>query len=100
GGISFADPLREGRKTSSLNRAAKAALVFCFPHLVRASSSHLLQNKTPAKLGFSDEVLRRERDSNPRKCYLQRFSRPPQSTALPSLRRKNRVAHPHFRTFA
>ena len=66
GGISFADPLSGGLKPSSLNRAAEAALVFCFPHLVRASSSHLLQTKTPAKLGFSDEVLRRGRDSNPR----------------------------------
>ena len=28
---------------------------------------------------------RRERDSNPRRCYPQRFSRPPQSTTLPSL---------------
>ena len=28
---------------------------------------------------------RRERDSNPRKLSLQRFSRPPHSTALPSL---------------
>ena len=32
--------------------------------------------------------MRRERDSNPRTCYSQRFSRPPQSTTLPSLRRK------------
>ena len=28
---------------------------------------------------------RRERDSNPRRCYPQRFSRPSQSTTLPSL---------------
>ena len=30
-------------------------------------------------------LLRRERDSNPRRCDPQRFSRPPQSTTLPSL---------------
>ncbi len=30
-------------------------------------------------------ILRRERDSNPRRCDPQRFSRPPHSTALPSL---------------
>ena len=30
-------------------------------------------------------VLRRERDSNPRSLSAQRFSRPPQSTTLPSL---------------
>ena len=35
---------------------------------------------------------RRERDSNPRTCYSQRFSRPPHSTALPSLRRKSKVS--------
>ena len=35
-------------------------------------------------------IKRRERDSNPRTCYSQQFSRLPQSTALPSLRRKNR----------
>ena len=32
---------------------------------------------------------RRERDSNPRTFYSQRFSRPPHSTALPSLRAQN-----------
>ena len=31
--------------------------------------------------------LRRERDSNPRSLSAQRFSRPPQSTTLPSLQR-------------
>jgi hypothetical protein len=36
-------------------------------------------------------LKRRERDSNPRKLSLQRFSRPPHSTALPSLRRKSKV---------
>src|SRR4051794_19579014 len=32
---------------------------------------------------------RRVRDSNPRRCYPQQFSRLPQSTALPTLRRKS-----------
>ena len=32
---------------------------------------------------------RRERDSNPRSLAAQRFSRPPQSTTLPSLLRRN-----------
>jgi site-specific DNA recombinase len=35
--------------------------------------------------GSNSYHCRRERDSNPRKVALQRFSRPPQSTALPSL---------------
>ena len=30
-------------------------------------------------------LLRRDRDSNPRNLSVQRFSRPPQSTTLPSL---------------
>ena len=38
--------------------------------------------KKPSKIG---RLLRRERDSNPRRCDPQRFSRPPQSTTLPSL---------------
>ena len=36
--------------------------------------------------------LRRERDSNPRNLSVQRFSRPPQSTTLPSLLRRNWLA--------
>ena len=35
--------------------------------------------------GFYFSFERRERDSNPRKLTLQRFSRPPRSTTLPSL---------------
>ncbi len=38
-------------------------------------------------------LARRERDSNPRTCDSQRFSRPPHSTALPSLRGKSKVFH-------
>ena len=34
---------------------------------------------------------RRERDSNPRNLTVQRFSRPPHSTTLPSLRGENKV---------
>src|SRR5690348_4271623 len=47
---------------------------------------------TKAALKAAFVNLRRERDSNPRRCYPQRFSRPPHSTALPSLRRKYRFA--------
>lgn len=39
-------------------------------------------------------ILRRERDSNPRTCYSQQFSRLPQSTTLPSLRGKCRKGKP------
>gem|GEM_PF-3668880 len=37
-------------------------------------------------------IRRRERDSNPRTFDSQRFSRPPHSTALPSLRVQNNSA--------
>ena len=40
-------------------------------------------NKKPAPL-VGRVHQRKEGDSNPRRCYPQRFSRPPQSTALPS----------------
>ena len=43
-----------------------AHLSFCFPHLVRVNSSHLLQTKCPAVGGDIFSVLRRGRDSNPR----------------------------------
>ena len=41
--------------------------------------------------------VRRERDSNPRTCDSQRFSRPPHSTALPSLRRKSKTSKPNYK---
>ena len=41
--------------------------------------------KSPVNLSIYRTLLRRERDSNPRNLSVQRFSRPPQSTTLPSL---------------
>ena len=41
--------------------------------------------------------VRRERDSNPRTCDSQRFSRPPNSTALPSLRRESKTSKPNYK---
>ena len=38
---------------------------------------------------ISEYLKRRERDSNPRRCYPQRFSRPPHSTALPFLQKNS-----------
>jgi hypothetical protein len=73
----LADPLGEGLKTETMS-VRFAHLSFCFPHLVRVNSSHLLQTKCPAKGGDIVSVLRRGRDSNPRKCNLQQFSRLPQ----------------------
>ena len=41
-------------------------------------------------------IGRRERDSNPRTCNSQRFSRPSQSTTLPSLRVQNNSLSTEF----
>ena len=62
------------------------ALHFLFPALVKAGLGSSLNKKCPFR-GFL--FWRRERDSNPRRLAPQRFSRPPHSTALPSLRGKN-----------
>ena len=53
------------------------------------------KNKTAALQRQSNE-LRRERDSNPRTCNSQRFSRPSQSTTLPSLRVQNNSLSTEF----
>ena len=49
---------------------------------------------------FCFVLLRKERDSNPRNLSVQRFSRPPQSTTLPSFRRKSRNYFPFCQIFA
>ncbi len=46
----------------------------------------------PSKSLIYNYKLRRVRDSNPRRCNPQQFSRLPQSTTLPTLRRKNKCA--------
>jgi len=59
------DPLNEGLKSPSSNlQAAKAALVFCFPHPDQASSTVCSKQKTRSKsCGFDNEDLRRERNA-------------------------------------
>ncbi len=47
----------------------------------------LASKKVVNRVNFDEfENWRRERDSNPRNLSAQRFSRPPHSTTLPSLR--------------
>ena len=65
-GLATLIPEGGGQSLHHRTWAAIAALSFCSPHLVRTSSSHLFQTKTPAVPGFCDEVLRKGRDSNPR----------------------------------
>ena len=71
--------------------APRCARRFLFPSAPASELASLPEIKNAAdEVGSAVAgVLRRERDSNPRKCYLQQFSRLPQSTALPSLRAQN-----------
>ena len=55
---------------------------------VVSGANHAYKQQSPAVAGLS-MVWRRVRDSNPRSYYRQRFSRPPHSTTLPTLRRKS-----------
>ena len=52
----------------------------------------LIKNKKESTFRTPFCFWRRERDSNPRNLSVQRFSRPPQSTTLPSLLRRNWLA--------
>ena len=61
----------------------KAVFVCLHPCARKRSLDSGTQKKATLRIAFP---LRRERDSNPRRCDPQRFSRPPHSTALPSLR--------------
>ena len=64
-----------------------------YPSLQASLPTDINENCPVAKAtGQLSIDLRRVRDSNPRKCYLQQFSRLPQSTALPTLRRKSKYA--------
>ena len=47
----------------------------------------LIKNKKESTFRTPFCFWRRERDSNPRNLSVQRFSRPPQSTTLPSLQK-------------
>ena len=48
------------------------------------------KEKTHEKISWVFIIWRRVRDSNPRTCYSQQFSRLPQSTTLPALRGKSK----------
>ena len=62
---------------------------FCCSHSIFFTSFPFSHKK---KAQF-EPFWRRERDSNPRTCYSQQFSRLPHSTALPSLRGKCRAGN-------
>ena len=65
---------------------------FCFFLSLKKTQTSLvlLGTKKPTTIvvGF---LLRRKRDSNPRSCYRQQFSRLPHSTALPFLQKSYQI---------
>ena len=68
-------------------RSCRATLFFVSKHIsIQQVDVHVPIYKKTSPIGLVLHfVLRRERDSNPRSLSAQRFSRPPQSTTLPSL---------------
>ncbi len=81
----LAFPLPAGGVPTRAGNAER--LLFYFGVQLRVNPA-ALQNKKAATSSQLFRLLRRERDSNPRNLAVQRFSRPPQSTTLPSLRRQ------------
>ena len=75
-------------KKSVLTKLKKAFHYFLHKHLsyklgfTRSHPSLSYTQKSCKLVTYS--FLRKERDSNPRRCDPQRFSRPSQSTTLPS----------------
>ena len=60
--------------------------LFCFCSVAGAcSQENATKTKQVTDFSHLSALWRRERDSNPRSLAAQRFSRPPQSTTLPSL---------------
>ena len=64
---------------TSPSRSHMAFITQQHPRLTRHVK---IKKRTPA---WTSSTLRRDRDSNPGNITVQRFSRPPQSTTLPSL---------------
>ena len=75
----------------SFSAKSKQASFFCSRYILSLRS--VLGIKKGAFSPFF-VILRRVRDSNPRTCYSQQFSRLPHSTALPTLRGKCRKGNP------
>ncbi len=71
----------------------RTACLHFFRGLIRSSKLDSLPHKKCPKRGI-DVFWRRVRDSNPRTCYSQQFSRLPQSTTLPTLRAKDNTRLP------
>ena len=80
-------PLPRASSATQNEEVAGAILFFVSMHIsIQQVDVHVpIYKKRALSDSFFIFVLRREGDSNPRNLSVQRFSRPPQSTTLPSL---------------
>ena len=91
--------------TSIVRQIQKIAQQYCsaktsLPHRHRLNEDLSFKRKQKSDEKKSSLFFeRKERDSNPRNLSVQRFSRPPQSTTLPSFRRKSRNYFPFCQIF-
>ena len=88
-GLPAVVPLR----TSNKHKVRTRCVRILYSRLLTRASTHRRPKYKMPLIGAPCSFLRRERDSNPRTCDSQRFSRPPHSTALPSLRGKSKGFH-------
>jgi hypothetical protein len=87
-GLPSGDRLKWGRLQSNGCPFAPRTPIFVFA-LLTEQAPQRSKTKMPRQGRGLPFDWRRERDSNPRRLSPQRFSRPPHSTALPSLRAQN-----------
>ena len=91
-------PPRSPRGPCKTNKKARTTIVATFFICIRGFVSRPPAPNAQKNLcycrgcGLFCPILRKERDSNPRNIAVQRFSRPPHSTTLPSFQCKS-AAH-------
>ena len=80
------DPEKTGSGAYPFASAAMQRFSVAHPKLIsfRSCPDKRLKNKKSCKAFALQDSLRKDRDSNPGNLSVQRFSRPPQSTTLPS----------------
>ena len=76
---------QKGNLSEKKTELLSQSFVFCFFAVYKNKFLTPLETKKP-ELPFRFFSLRRKRDSNPRRCDPQQFSRLPHSTTLPFLR--------------
>ncbi len=83
-------PKGDPGQIKTLATLKSVAMFFIFKNAFKRKAWALFENKKPA-IFIAGFPLRRKRDSNPRRCDPQQFSRLPHSTTLPFLRVSHQV---------